>query len=240
MPVIGLPTTLSMLRQALIDRVYLDATDPRVATSNLNAIINEAICRYDVAQPTGWPWDFQLLTQTLSAGSGSPLLLPPATTVNKLAWIMLENTAQTWEFPLERLSREEQLERYPMDNQTGVPKSYALMGADGATEPQMACYFRPLPDVDYLITIGGFRCIPDLVNDGDPDPTVNDFQIDDWNMCILEYAAHLLYRATDDLSEAVSANLDFNAQLLEDRKGARRTYGAGVPNRPMSTRPELL
>lgn len=239
MPPVGQPVNLGELRQALIDRCYLDANDPRLDTANLNRYINEAVQRFDVAHPNGWPWDFVTTTVTLTAGTN---LLTGAPGISgfphKVAWMLVGDTALSWQYPIERLTREEQLDRYPQDSTRGIPQTYSLMGYPdfyATGEPLMQVNFRPAANVDYKVTIGGWSLIPEFTLDGQPDPQIpGDYMIGDWNTAIIEYAAYLVYRGAEDLSEAMSALADFNGQVLGLRKSTRRTYGPGVGSFPGS------
>lgn len=236
MPVIGQPINLGLLRQALIDRCYLDAGDPRLDSANLNRILNEAMQRFDVAAPGGWPWDWTVFPTFVSPGQAI-VSWGPSAIVHKVSYILIGDQNGQWQFPIERLTREEQLDRYPLDSDQRTPQTYAIMGyPDGGAlgEPTTALHLRPIPNDIYAITIAGWQLIPEFVADADPVPTVNDRMISDWNPAIIEYAAALIYRAADDLSEAVSALTDFDAQVLAMRKSSRRTYGPGVANFPNS------
>jgi len=235
------PTTLVDLRAALRERCQLDTNDPRATNTNLNTIINEAVARFDIADPRGWPWDWLSTTVAVNGATTSPLLFTQSSIAHKIRYVLLGDANGLWQYPLERVGREEQLDRYPLDSQRGVPRTYALMGADvgGQTEPYTALHIAPAPDRPYNLVIGGFRLIPTLVADADPATATNDFQIGDWSPSALEYAAHLVYRAREDLSEAVSALSAFDADVIGMRRFARRTYGAGVPGQPLADDPDL-
>lgn len=232
MPPAITPTTLGDLRAALIERCQLDINDPRARPAVLNVFINDAVCRFDIANPNSWPWDWRDSGWLpLAAGTGSPYIWTPETYVSKVVRILISNTAGSWQMPLERISREEQLDRYPRDSDVRTPRTYALMGFNltgAVTEPTVAAYIRPKPDVDYRIRIAGYRPIQPFTSDADPDPLLTDYQIDDWAQLVVEWAAHLVYRASEDLSEALAAQAAFTQGVLDMRRQSRRVYGAGV------------
>jgi hypothetical protein len=239
--VMGQPVNLGLLRQALIDRCYLDANDPRLDSGSLNRIINEAMQRFDVASPTGWPWQWIKYSAPVPAGGAlTSWAFGSGGGPHKIAYVLVADQAGTWQFPIERLTREEQLDRYPKESLRGVPQTYALTGWASSGEPVVATWFRPIPDVQYQITIAGWMLVPELTADNQPVPAQSDYQIGDWNAAIVEYAAALVYRAADDLSEAVSALTDFDAQVLGMRRTKRRTIGEGVPNFPQSAPTETV
>lgn len=229
-----LPLTLADLRAALIDRCQLDPASPRAAAAVMNPIINEAITRFGIAEPNGWPWDFaESDWMPLTAASSDPFVWASGSFPPRVRYILLSNVDATWVYPLERISRDAQLNLYPRDSERRVPQTFAMMGFDLGTEPGVAAFFRPLPDVDYRINIGGYQPMPALVADSDPDPEA-DRQIDDWNDTMLEYAASLVYRSHNDLSEAVAASSTFDADILSLRRWARRNVGPGITGHPMT------
>lgn len=240
MTISGTPTNLGELRAALIERCQLDPNDPDAAAALLNADINEAIQRFDMANPSAWPWDWQDgLWNPIGVGTPDPQVWGPTLFVSKIRDVFIGSPtptdAPTWQAHLQRMTREEQLERWPTDNARGQPASYSIGGVDGATEPNIALYLRPLADQPYQLRIVGFQPINDLAADDKPNPVINDYQIDDWAQLVLEYAAFLTYRRYDDLSEAVAAKAVFDQGVLELRRQQRRTLGAGVPGRTIAT-----
>lgn len=234
--VVGTPQNLGDLRAALISRCQLDAGDPRAQAAVLNPIIAEACIRFDMANPHTWPWDaLESGFLPLNPGSGNPYIWTPSTFPSKVRYITISDAAATWQFPMQRMTREQQLGEYPDDSQTGTPRTYALGGYDlfGAAEPTVAAFFRPMPDVAYRINIVGYMPVPTFTADSDPDPALRDFQIDDWSDAALEYAAHIVYRGREDVSEAAAASNAFDAAVVSMRRTARRIFGAGVTMRPV-------
>lgn len=228
------PTTLGDLRDALIERCQLDPADPRATAAFLNPIINESISRFDMANPQIWPWDaHESGPQTLDTATSDPVI-QPLSAIGKVRYILLGDPTGTWLQPLERMTREQQLREYPLDDQRGRPMTYALLGYPLANQndPTVAIFFRPLPDVSYRVTWGSWLPVPLLVSDADPDPHTNDYMLGDWSSTALEYAAHLVYRGREDLSEAQAAKTAFDGDIVDARRWSRRTYGAGIPGRP--------
>lgn len=244
MTISSTPTNLGQLRAALIERCLLDPADPDAQPAALNPIINEAIARFDLAEPRGWPWDWQDgFWQPIGTATPDPTQTwGPTGFVSKVRYVLLgaatPSQAPVWQEPLEQVSREQQLRDYPLDNVRGRPRCYSIIGQDGATtEPIIAMYLRPLPDMSYQLRIAGFAAISDLVADNKPSATLNDFQIEDWAQLVIEWAAALVYRGRGDLAEAIAAAANFTAGVLELRRGQRRRYGAGTPGRPEMYQP---
>lgn len=241
--VLGTPIDLGTMRAALITRCQLDPTDPRAQPAVLNPMIAEAVQRFDVGNPQIWPWDFVTGTPvTIDTTTTDPFTWAMSTKVAKVRYALLGDTAGTWQYPLERVTRAEQLDRFPLDSDRGVPRTFAIQGFNDAGangEPTVAMYLRPQADVPYKLTVAGYLPIPVLTADTDPISSVNDYQIDDWSVTVIEYAAHLVYRAREDLSEAVSCKQSFDQDVLELRRYARRTIGPGIPGRPLADDPDL-
>lgn len=238
------PNTLATLRSALIERCQLDTTNPRTDTATLNSILNEAISRFEIADPHCWPWDWIDTGQlAIDTSTPDPYSWQPGDDLfpQKVRDAFISDATQTWQFPLERMARHEQLIRYGRDSEVGTPRTYALCGVDNPAGdlPGVAMFLRPRPDRAYKLRLTGFANMPTLVSDLDPNPAVNDRQIDDWSDIVLEYAAHIIYRGAVDLSEAVSAMQAFDADVLSARKTAPRTWGAAFGNRPSAVDPEL-
>lgn len=235
------PNDLAELRAALIERCQLDSAPP--SDASLNADLNEAIARFDMAMPQGWPWDFleggAVGMAPLIPSSPDPYVWALSDVVSKIRYVLLASIDGLWKYPLERVTRLEQLERYPDDLLRGTPRTYALGAADGPDEPKMAVFFRPLPDVDYELLIGGIAPVPIITSDVAPAANPNDYQLEDWSTPVIEYAAALTYRANGNISEAVAASAAFDAMVLEQRRWARREYGAGVGSRAVAQDPSL-
>lgn len=242
MTVSGTPRTLADLRAALRERCRLDQSDPRATDTILDPIIREAVAKFDLANPHPWPWLWKDSGwQTLLAGTGS-YLWSVSSYVEKVDGIFLSNTDATWQWPLERRSRPEQLHDYPLDSEGGQPRSYALMAFDLYDEPSfpvdltIVAYLRPVPNTDYRIRITGWSPSAAFIDDTDPNVALDDLQIDDWSQTVLEYAASLVFRAVEDLSDAIAAQNVFNADVLGMRRNARRMFGAGIPGRAGTNR----
>lgn len=230
------PAILSELRTALRIRCQLDPNDPRAADALLNSDINYAIDRFTVANPQGWPWDIiEDSTVTLVAGATSQILNAKW---RKVRYIILEDVAGGWQYPLERVQRLEQIERYPDVTRTGSPRCYSLLGNPGNAD-QIIVRYGPIPDLAYPITIGGW--VPSLVitSDAQLQNPNSDYMIQEYADIILEYAAFLQYRKNNALSEAIAAKAMFDTEVLRLRRTVRRTAGLSVGQNPVADDIEL-
>src|SRR5258708_37664762 len=97
------PVNLGDLRSALIERCQLDTNDPRAVPAVLNALINEAVAHFDMANPHQWPWSYKDTGwQTLPAATTS--VTYALGLLAKIDYILLGDTAGSWEYPLVRLA----------------------------------------------------------------------------------------------------------------------------------------
>lgn len=241
------PINLGQMRTALQEMTQLDVNDPRNNPTTLNRFLNAAMHRFQISNPNGWPWDFIESGGALTAGQhvfdfqlGGGVGFFPL----KCRYVILQDANGAWEYPLERVTRADQLSRYPKDNETGAPKCYTILGKDGAVgnEPVMRMEFRPAADVAYNFVTGFQAPLQDMVADADPDASLggDDFGVDMWSSSVLDYAAFLLYRSRDDLAEALlGAKADFDSGVLQMRRTVRNVVGPGIPMRPLADDREL-
>lgn len=240
---IGVPISLIDMRAALRERTQLAANDPRGTDAALNRQINFAMHRWQIANPHGWPWDFSessttltigvdTVTYSLGMGAGAP---------TKIRYAVLRHPSGLWEYPLERMTRADQLERWPLDSEGGGPRAYSLMGTSGNVGGVLGVVLklRPKPDIAYSLLIGAQTPGADLAADTDPNPAVNDYMIGDWIDPVLDYAAHLIYRSREDLAEAVGSRASFDEAVLETRRTVRLVMGAGRGGNPLADDREL-
>lgn len=234
------PVTLAELRTALIERCQLDTNDPMAVPPVLDRNINAAVCRFSIADPHGWPWDFQEVGNVLPAGASTVVFDGSNPVPTKIRYVALQNTSVLWEYPLERVTRFDQLERYPNDSERGAPRTYSLVGREATGgAPGLVIAFRPVPDIDYQLVIGMQLPLDELVNDTDPDPEA-DHEFDAWSSSVLAFAAYLTYRMRSDLPEAVTGALaEFDSGVLVQRRTARSTFGPGLGMRPLADDREL-
>lgn len=241
---ITVPATLVEMRAELRQRCQLDVNDPRATDAILNRIINFAMHRFQIANPNGWPWDFSEWTTTATIGVdtypfsiGAGVALP-----TKVRYVMLRDPAGAFEYPLDRVTRYDQLERYPNDSEGGGPRTFCLLGQSAAAGGTvgMCMKLRPTPDKAYGLRIGGATPSADLVADTDPQVATNDFMISDWVDTMLMYAAFLVYRMRVDLAEAVlGSKAEFDADVIETRRTVRTKMGAGRGMNPLADDREL-
>lgn len=224
------PTNLGQLRSALVERCQLDTNDPRASAATLDMLINMALRCFQVANPLGWAWDF---TETACATIAGDERLPLAFEEwSKIRYVVLRETISGVKYPLERLTRAEQLERYPNDSEQRTPVTFSILGS---WEPlQYIVRFRPVPDAVYALTIGGRRGSAGFIAITDPLDTDDDYMLEHWSDVVLEYAAYLCYRSRGDLAEAVAAKAAYDAEVMRLRRAGRRTVGAGVGQRPVN------
>jgi hypothetical protein len=240
----GVPVTLIDMRAALRERCQLDTNDPRATNAILNRLINAALHRFQVANPNGWPWDFAEATVALTIGTDT-IPLPIGTGAGhptKIRYAVLQHPDGTWEYPLERTTRWDQLSRYPRDGEQGAPRTFALLGQSSSISgvTGMQVRLRPAPDLAYNLVIGGAMPSDDFVNDTDPATGTNDYMIGDWVDTLLDYAAYLVFRARGDLAEAMlGAEAGFNEAVIEARRTARVILGPGRGVNPLADDREL-
>lgn len=231
----AVPLSLLDMRAALRERTQLDVNDPRAADAVLNRLINAAMHRFQIADPNGWPWDFAEVSYTCVPAVEAMLL--NTTGLVKVRYVILRHPSGIWEYPLERVTRYDQLCRYPRDGETGPPRTYCLIADDGVggVAPTIEMHLRPKPDVAYTVLLGAQSPRDDLVASADPAATVNAYMISEWSDTVLDYAAFLVYRARDDFAESsLGAKAAFDAAVLRLRRTARVTVGAGIPGRPVA------
>lgn len=226
------PTVLSELRTALRERCQLDAADPRATDAIVTDALNAAWHRLDVSNPHGWPWDIYEYDGTLAAGTDSALfLLEGADSFVSFRSVILGDPNGQWSAPLERLARHEQQSRYPSDSEVGIPQTWSVNGY-GLTYAAVL-KFAPVPTVNYPFTVRGSRLHSDLVLATDPGPAVlvaepGDFRLPEYADALIEYAAYVMYRARNELADAMAARATFDDEVLRLRTNVRLTAGAGV------------
>ena len=251
----GVPVELLDLRAAVREWCQLDVNDPRATDAILNSYIIAAFCRFTVANPVGWSWD-KAYTATstpwqVTAASGGDffyhygadpnLAASPGQFWTRIRTIELVDSNGQTRIPLERLTRAEQLCRFPRDSEKRTPRTWSLTGfRNGAfpgTGDLVVARFRPKPDVNYTARVYGTLPLGPLVADNDPDGAagVRDNQIAQWSDCIVAYAAFLVLRARGDLAEAyLGAKQYFDEQVMALRKTNRIRVGAGRGNNPIA------
>lgn len=238
----GVPVSLIDMRAALRERTQLDINDPRATNAILNRVLNAAMHRFQIANPNGWPWDFFEQTVTLTIGNDkvsfavdeSPL------SVTKVRYAILQHPAGTWEYPLERMTRADQLERWPLDSEGGGPRAFSLSGKSTLSQTAaLQISLRPAPDLAYGLTVGVQGSPPELSADTDPDPAVNDHMIGEWSDTFLDYAAFITYRMRGDIGEALAAKEAFGEAVIAMRRTARLTMGPGRSMNPVADDREL-
>lgn len=238
------PTIRSQLRTALIERCQLDTNDPRADVTTLNGFITAALLRFQMANPLGWPWDWiENNGLTLPAGTAVIQLRDTQqaglTSAIKIREVILRNSTDTWQWPVERVQRSEQLQRFPLLTERGTPRTVAIVpafydtAAPLSSGPQM--FFAPIPDVDYLVTARMLDPLGYLfTGDSDPVLTNRDPQFDLWADAALEYAACLVYRAHGDIADAIAAKTSFDAEVLRLRRNSNRVRGPGYGENPVA------
>jgi hypothetical protein len=254
----GVPTTLADLRAAVREWCQCDVNDPRASDAILNTYINAAIHRFTVGNPQGWSWDKMYSTDnllTLVAGvelvtlhNGGELGgLSGDDSWVRIRSLELIHPSGAWRIPLERITRTEQLSRFPQDSDRRMPRTYSIMGypyPTPNTADLFAVRFRPVPDLAYKVRVYGTSPMPNLVNDGDPGGAsgFNDWQLGQWADVVVTYASFLLLRARGDVGEAwLGAKSYFDEAVMALRKTNRIRVGAGIGNNPIAdTHGELL
>jgi hypothetical protein len=252
--VAGVPLNQSDLRDAIREWCQLDVNDPRATDAILNDYINAAIHRFQVANPLGWSWDRKMPVANATAwflGAGVETFFSPLgggideaggnapIAACRIRSIELLNDALTYKYPLERVSRDEQLRRFPRDSERRTPHTYSITGYDngGDLTSFFAVRFRPIPDAIYHAVVWVLDPLGDLSGDNSPNGAggLQDNQIAQWSDCIVAYAAFLVFRARGDLAESyLGAKQYFDQQVLALRKTNRIRVGAGVGNNPVA------
>jgi hypothetical protein len=163
-----------------------------------------------------------------------------AVSATRIRHVILQDTANLWKAPLERVSRAEQLIRFRRDSYQGVPLTYSILGADPSptsADSVMSIRFRPIPGSNYPVVILAQAPLVALADDEAPNPNANDHQIGDWSDLVIEYVAYLAFRSRLDLAEAIAAKKAFDDGIMGMRRTQRRVVGPGIGQRPVADAP---
>jgi hypothetical protein len=207
-------STFQELRGLVRARCGVDSTDQLASDPIVDGIVNEALQTLGDEAPDGWPWYLAEVTWSTVAGTNgySYATLSPAVDLRAVTWVRIEYpTGERW--PLERLHRTEQYDRYTATAQD-VPQSWSSEG--------MSVTLWPTPNGVYTMRAQIVFVEPLLESDGD-----EPFLPARFHPALVALGASLLYQRMHNTTEAAAQMAAYQQWVKRMRAAAKPYRGPG-------------